>query len=89
MNIAITRTAETLIQQLIALGYDNPETIIEEALQYFYSNQLIDTTLGFPDCTEAEIIQDNEVRWAAFQQNQNGLSQAQVEAHFADRNRPS
>ena len=36
MNIFITPAAETLIQQLIQLGYDNPETIIEQALQYFY-----------------------------------------------------
>jgi len=85
MNIAITPTAETLLQQLIALGYENPETIIEEALQYFYSQQMIDTTLGFPDLTEAEIVQENEARWQAFQQNGNGISQSQVEAHFIDR----
>jgi hypothetical protein len=85
MNIAITPTAETLLQQLIALGHDNPETIIEEALQCFYSQQMVDTTIGFPDLTEAEIIQDNETRWKAFQQNRDGIPHAQVEAWFADR----
>ena len=85
MNIAITPAAENLLQQLIALGHDSPETIIEEALQYFYSQQLIDTTLGFSNLTEAELVQDNEARWQAFQQNRDGISQSQIEAHFIDR----
>lgn len=89
MNISITPAAETLIQQLIELGYDNPEIIIEQALQYFYSQQLIDTTVGFPDLTEAEIIQDNEKRWQAFQHNPNGILHTQVEAWFVDRSKPS
>jgi hypothetical protein len=85
MNIAITPAAEALIQQLIELGHDDPEAIIEQALQYFYSQQLIDTTGGFPDLTEAEIIQDNEKRWQAFQQNPNGIPHAQVESQFINR----
>ena len=89
MNIDITPTAETLLQQLIELGHDNPETIIEQALQYFYSQQLIDTTIGFSDLTETEIIQDNETRWQAFQQNPNGIPHTQVEAWFADRSQSS
>ncbi|MFM7448014.1 MAG: hypothetical protein ACKO24_05405 [Leptolyngbyaceae cyanobacterium] len=89
MNVAITPIAEDLIQQLMALGYDDPEVIIEQALQYFYSQQLIDTTVGFPDLTEAEIIQENEDRWEAFQQNPEGISQAQVEAWFANRTQSS
>jgi hypothetical protein len=85
MNVSITPTAETLIQQLIALGYDNPETVVEQALLYFHSQQSINTTLGFSDLSEAEIIQDNETRWQGFQQNPAGMSQAQVEARFSDR----
>lgn len=89
MNVSITPTAEAIIQQLISLGYDNPERVVEEALQYFYSQQAIDTTLGFPDLIESEIIQDNEIRWQAFQQNPKGTSHAQVKAWFSDRNRLS
>ncbi len=78
MNIAITPTAETLIQQLIELGHDTPELIVEQALQYFYAQQSIDTSLGFPNLSEAAIIQANEQRWQSFQQNPNGISQAEV-----------
>jgi hypothetical protein len=85
MNVSITPTAEALIQQLIALGYDNPETVVEQALQYFHSQQAIDTTLGFLDLTEAEIIYDNETRWQAFQQNPKGISNVQVEAWYSTR----
>jgi hypothetical protein len=52
-------------------------------LQYFHSQQAIDTTLGFPDLSEVEIIQDNQTRWQAFQQNPEGVSQAQAEARFS------
>lgn len=87
MNIAITSTAETLIEQLIELGHENPETIVEQALQYFHSQQTIDTSLGFPTLTEAEIIQANEQRWQTFQQNRNsGTSQAEMEAKFLNPN---
>ncbi|GAP93958.1 hypothetical protein [Leptolyngbya sp. NIES-2104] len=89
MNITITPTAEALIRQLIELGHDNPETIIEQALQDFYRQQLIDTSIGFPDLTESEIIQDNEHRWQTFQQNPNGIAQTQVETWFADRRKSS
>ena len=82
-------TAEALIQQLIALGYDDPEAIVEQALHYFYSQQAIDTTLGFLELAESEIIQDNETRWQAFRQNSKGASHAQVEAWFSDRNKLS
>jgi len=64
-----------------------PETVVEQALQYFHSQQAIDTTLGFSDPTEAELVQDNETRWQAFQQNPTGISQAQVESQFSDRNK--
>lgn len=86
MNIAITPTAETLIQQLIELGYDTPEAIVEQALQYFYSQQLIDTSLGFPALNEADLIQSNEQRWQSFQKNPNGVSQSEVEARFLSQN---
>jgi hypothetical protein len=55
------------------LGHDNPEIIIEQALQYFYTQQLIDTMIEFPYVSEAEIIQDNEKRWQEFQQNPDGI----------------
>jgi hypothetical protein len=85
MNISITPTAEAIIQQLLTLGYEDPETVVEQALKCLQSQQAIDTTLGFPDLTEAEIIQDNEARWQSFQQNPEGFSQAQVEAQFSHR----
>jgi hypothetical protein len=87
MNVSMTPTAEAIIQQLLTLGYEDPETVIEQALQCFHSQQAIDTTQGFPDLTEAEIIQDNEARWQSFQQNPEGVSQAQMEARFSDRNK--
>jgi hypothetical protein len=86
MNIAITPNAEALIQQLIELGHDTPEAIVEQALQYFYSQQLIDTSLGFPALEEAELIQSNEQRWHRFQQNPDGISQAEVEKQFFSQN---
>jgi hypothetical protein len=89
MNVAITPTAEVLIEQLQALGYKNPELIIEQALQYFYNQQHIDTAIGFPELTEAEIIEENEQRWQAFQQDPQGIPHAQVEALFADQSNPS
>jgi hypothetical protein len=82
MNIAITPTAETLIQHLIDLGHDTPESIIEQALQYFYTQQLIDISLGFPELNEANIIQANEQRWQTFRQRPNGMSQTEVETRF-------
>lgn len=82
MKIAITPTAETLIQQLIELGHETPEAIVEEALQYFYSHQSIDTSLGFSGLSEADIIQANEQRWQTFQRDPNGTTQADVEARF-------
>ncbi|NJN49783.1 MAG: hypothetical protein HC805_08495 [Alkalinema sp. RL_2_19] len=84
MNIPITPTAENLIQQLLELGHETPESIVEQALQYFYSQQSIDTTLGFPQLNEAEILRQNDERWEAFQQNPDGISQAAVEARFAE-----
>lgn len=82
MNIAITPAAETLIQQLIELGHDTPEAIVEQALRSFYDQQLIDTSLGFPKLSEADIVQSNEQRWQRFQQNLDGISQSEVEARF-------
>ena len=82
MNIAITPTAETLIQHLIELGRDRPEAIVEQALQYFYDQQFIDTSLGFPELSEDEIIQSNEQRWQRFQRNPSSISQSDVEARF-------
>lgn len=82
MNLAITPTAETLIEQLIELGHDKPEEIVEQALQYFYSQQLIDTSLGFPNLSESELVQENEQRWQRFQQNRAGMTQAEVESRF-------
>ena len=35
MNVSMTPTAEALIQQLIELGYDDSEAIVEQALHYF------------------------------------------------------
>lgn len=82
INIAITPTAETLIQQLIELGHDTPEAIVEQALQYFYSQQLVDTSLGFPKLSKDELIQSNEQRWQHFQQSPNGVAQSEVKARF-------
>lgn len=82
MNIAITPTAETLIQQLVELGYDDPEVIIEQALQYFYSQQLLDTSAGFSEISETQLIRENEQRWEHFKKNQNGIPQSEVEARF-------
>ena len=58
MKVAISPTAETLIQQLIELGHENPETIVEQALQYFHSQQAIDTSLGFPNLTGQSKLAD-------------------------------
>jgi hypothetical protein len=86
MNVAITPTAEALLEQLIALGQGSPEVIIEQALQTLYQQQAIDTTLGFPDRTEGAIVEENEQRWAIFQQNPStGISQADVEARLNGR----
>jgi hypothetical protein len=84
VNIAITPTAEALLEQLIALGQGSPEMIIKQALQTLYQQQAIDTTLGFPDRTEGAIVEENEQRWATFQQNPStGVSQADVEARLS------
>lgn len=89
MNIAITPTAETLIEQLIELGHEDPEAIVEQALQYFHSQQTIDTSLGFPSLIEAEIIRTNEQRWETFHRSRNsGTSQADVEARFLNSEQP-
>jgi hypothetical protein len=86
MNIAITPTAKALLEQLIALGQGSPEVIIEQALQTLYQQQSIDTTLGFRDLTDAAIVEENEQRWATFQQNPStGISQADVEARLSRR----
>jgi hypothetical protein len=86
MNVAITPTAEALLEQLIALGQGSPEVIIEQALQALYQQQAIDTTLGFPELAEAAIVEENEQRWATFQQNPStGISQADVEARLSRR----
>jgi hypothetical protein len=77
MNIAITPTAEALLEQLIGLGQGSPEVIIEQALQTLYQQQTIDMTLGFP---EVAIVEENEQRWTVFQQNPSiGISEADVE----------
>lgn len=88
MNIQITSTAEALVQEIMALGYDNPAIIIEEALKSFHIQQLaiqasdsaveVDTTLGFAELTEAEIIQENEQRWQNFLQTGSSVSQEQI-----------
>lgn len=89
MNIPITPTAEALVREIMALGYDKPEIIIEEALKFFHLQQLavneangaikdVDTTVGFVDLTEAEIVQENERRWETFQQTGNRFSHEQV-----------
>jgi hypothetical protein len=84
MNIAITPTAEALLEQLMALGQGSPEVIIEQALQTLYQQQTIDTTLGFPELAEVAIVEENEQRWATFQQNPStGISQADVEVRLS------
>jgi hypothetical protein len=84
MNIAITPTAEALLEQLIGLGQGSPEVIIEQALQTLYQQQTIDTTLGFPELAEVAIVEENEQRWATFQQNPStGISQADVEVRLS------
>ena len=70
LNIALTPTAEALLQQLIRSGEEqNSAILIEQALQYFYDRGLdLDNTIGFPDLTETEIIQENEQRWNDFKE---------------------
>ena len=70
LNIALTPTAEALLQQLIRSGEEHDSAIlIEQALQYFCDRGLdIDNTIGFPDLTGTEIIQENEQRWNDFQE---------------------
>jgi hypothetical protein len=89
MNIALTQTAEALIEQLLSLGHENPELVVEQALQYFYNQQQIDTSIGFPDLAEVKIIEENEQRWQAFQQDPKGIPQTQVEALFANKSKQS
>ncbi len=82
MNITITPTAEMLIQQLIELGHGTPESIVEQALEYLYAQQSIDTSLGFPELSEADIIRENKQRWHSFQQCPNGIPQSELEVRL-------
>ena len=81
MNIPITSDTETLVREIMALGYDSPEAVIEAALRSFYGQQstgAVDTTQGFPRLTEAEILQENEQRWQTFQQTGHSIPHDQV-----------
>jgi len=81
MNIPMTTATEALVRDIMTLGYDSPEAVIEAALRSFYGQQLtreVDTTLGFPALTETEILQENEYRWQTFQQTGRSIPQDQV-----------
>ena len=69
-NIALTPTAEALLQQLMRSGEERDSALlVEQALQYFCDRGLdIDNTIGFPDLTETDIIHGNEQRWNEFQE---------------------
>ncbi|WP_431633217.1 hypothetical protein [Alkalinema pantanalense] len=93
MNISMTPMAEVLVRELMALGYDDPEVVIEEALKVFHRQQLelnrvngleadIETA-AFADLTETEIIQENEQRWQRFQETGHQVSHEQVVAWAA------
>lgn len=86
LNIAITPTAEALLQQLMQSGGGEPAAIIEQALQYFCDRQLadleVDTTEGFSRLTAAELLQENEQRWQRFQEQGGGVSQAEITTRF-------
>ena len=80
MNILITSDTETLVREIMTLGYDSPEAVIEAALRSFYGQQstgAVDTQ-GFPRLTEAEILQENEQRWQTFQQTGHSIPHDQV-----------
>jgi uncharacterized protein (DUF924 family) len=84
LNIALTPTAEALLQQLIRSGDEHDSAVlIEQALQYFCDRGLdIDNTIGFPDQTETEIIQENEQRWNDFQETEIAHSHEDVVKRF-------
>jgi hypothetical protein len=92
LNIALTPTAEALLQQLIRSGEEHDSAIlIEQALQYFcdglqptldHRGLDIDNTIGFPDLTETEIIQENEQRWNEFQETGIAHSHEDVAKRF-------
>jgi hypothetical protein len=86
LNIAITPTAEALLQQLMQAGEGEPALIIEQALQYFCDRRLadreVDTCEGFPTLSEASIVQENEQRWQRFQEQGGGASQAAMTQRF-------
>jgi hypothetical protein len=84
LNIVLTPTAEALLQQLMQSGEESDSAIlIEQALQYFCDRGFnIDNTIGFPDLTEAEIIQENEQRWHTFQETGIAHSHAEVVKQF-------
>ena len=87
MNIPITSDTEALVREMMALGYDSPEAVIEAALRSFYgqkTTESVDTTQGFPRLTEAEILQENEQRWQTFQQTGHSIPHDQV-ADWASR----
>ena len=76
MNIPITSDTEALVREMMTLGYDSPEAVIEAALQSFYgqkTTESVDTTQGFSRLTEAEILQENEQRWQTFQQTSHSI----------------
>ena len=81
MNIPITSDTEALVREMMTLGYDSPEAVIEAALRSFYGQKTlesVDTTQGFPRLTEAEILQENEQRWQTFQQTGHSIPHDQV-----------
>ncbi|NJM49469.1 MAG: hypothetical protein HC860_27560 [Alkalinema sp. RU_4_3] len=84
VNISLTSASEVLLQQLVEGSGADPSVVIEQALRYFCDRQMtdLDTTDGFLSLSEREILEENEQRWAAFQENGEAYGHDEVVAHF-------
>jgi hypothetical protein len=87
LNVAITPTAEALLQRLMRVKDGDPALLIELALQYFCDRQFadldVDTMVGFFGETEGDIVAENEQRWAQFQADGVVRSQGDVADRFS------
>jgi hypothetical protein len=86
LNIAMTPASEALLQQLMAGGGSDPALVVEQALRYLCDRQMtdldIDTTDGFLTLTEKEMLEENERRWSAFEENGVAYTHDEVVSHF-------
>jgi predicted transcriptional regulator len=83
VNISLTSASEALLQQLVEGSGADASVVIEQALRYFCDRQMtdLDTMDGFLSLSEREILEENERRWAAFQDGE-AYSQDEVVSHF-------